>query len=96
MATASVSFTAPFNDGGTVITGYTVSVYEGNATVATATTSGSVSPITVNGLLDDTNYHFTVHATNAVGDSIESDVSNVIHTPPAFTVPDAPTNVVAV
>jgi hypothetical protein len=56
---ASVSFTAPANDGGTAITGYTVTAAPGGAHA-----SGAVSPITVTGLTNGTAYTFTVTATN--------------------------------
>ena len=84
---ASVSFTAPLNDGGSPITGYTVT-----STPGSLTASGAASPIVVTGLTNGTSYTFTVHATNATGNSAESAASNAV-TPTG--VPDAPTNVVA-
>ena len=86
--TASISFTAPVNTGGSPITGYTVTSTPGNITA-----TGTASPITVTGLTNGTSYTFTVHATNAAGNSVESTPSNSV-TP--STVPGAPTNVVAV
>ena len=65
--TASVAFTAPTNNGGSVITGYTVTSNPGNITA-----TGATSPINVTGLMNGTAYTFTVVATNAVGNSVAS------------------------
>jgi hypothetical protein len=62
---ATVSFTAPLNDGLSPITSYTVTANPGNIT-ATSSTS-PFSTITVSGLNNSTSYTFTVQATNAVG-----------------------------
>jgi len=77
-----VSFTRG-SDGGSAITGYTVTSSPG---VITAT--GTASPIVVDGLTNGTPYTFTMTATNAVGTGPASVVSAAA-TP--FTVPDAPT-----
>ena len=83
---AVVAITAPASNGGSVITGYTVTASPGGSTCsATGTTSCTVTSLT-NGTL----YTFTVHATNAVGNSVESSSSNAV-TP--ATVPDPPSNV---
>ncbi len=58
---AIVSFSAPVKDGGRAIAGYTVTAFPGGAT-----TSGTASPITVNGLSNGTDYTFTVTAYNTV------------------------------
>lgn len=83
-AKAFVTFSAPGNDGGSPITGYTATSTPGSFT------GTGTSPITVNGLTNGTNYTFTVHATNSVGNSVES-AKSVIVTP---NVPNAgaPTN----
>jgi titin len=86
-AQASVSWTAPASDGGSPITGYTVTSNPGGLTCATATTG-----CTVSGLTNGTAYTFTVTATNAVGTGAASAPSNSV-TP--ATVPGAPTSVVA-
>ncbi|HTZ44470.1 MAG TPA: fibronectin type III domain-containing protein, partial [Jatrophihabitans sp.] len=65
--TATVSFTDPIDNGGSAITSYTVTASPGGAS---ATCPGS--PCTVTGLTDGTGYTFTVHATNAVGNSGQS------------------------
>ena len=72
-AQATVSFTAPSNNGGATITGYTVTSNPGSFTA-----SGSSSPITVSGLTNGTAYTFTVVATNSVGNSTASDPSNSV------------------
>ena len=83
-AQASVTFTAPANNGGSVITGYTVTSSPSNITA-----TGTTSPITVTGLSNGTSYTFTVTATNNVSTSAASSASNSVT--PAISVPDAPT-----
>lgn len=54
-------------------TSYTVSATP-SAGGATFTASGAESPITVTGLVNGTQYDVTVHATNSVGNSVESNI----------------------
>jgi len=82
-AQATVTFTAPGSNGGSAITGYTVTSSPGNITG-----TGSVSPVTVTGLTNGTAYTFTVTATNINGTGPASSASNSV-TP--STVPGAPT-----
>jgi hypothetical protein len=80
---ATVTFTAPVNNGGSSITGYTVTSSPGGFTG-----NGTSSPITVTGLPALIAYTFTVTATNAIGTGPASSASNSV-TP--TTVPGAPT-----
>lgn len=92
-AQATITFDAPYTDGGSAITLYTATSNPGNKTgkmsVTGTPTSGS---ITVTGLTNGTLYEFTVTAKNAIGTSGKSLASNVV-TP--STVPGAPTTVKA-
>jgi len=83
-SSASVAFVAPISNGGSAITGYTVTSNPGNFTA-----SGATSPINVTGLTNGSAYTFTVIATTAVGNSVASTAVTPV------TVPDAPTSVVA-
>ncbi|MBO9599126.1 MAG: S-layer homology domain-containing protein, partial [Cohnella sp.] len=84
----TVSFTPPASDGGSPITGYTVTSSPGGITA-----TGTSSPITVTGLSTDTAYTFTVTATNAAGTSEASNASNSVA--PFPVAPGAPTDIVA-
>ena len=70
---ASVSFTPPVSNGGSLITGYTVTSHPGNSRA-----SGGASPIIVPGLTNGIGYSFTVTAANATGDSSPSAFSNSV------------------
>jgi hypothetical protein len=70
---AIVRFTAPASNGGSAITGYTVTSSPGNIT-----RTGTASPITVTGLTNGTAYTFTVKATNAIGTGPASAASNSV------------------
>jgi invasion protein IalB len=89
-AQATVSFTAPASDGGSPITGYTVT---SNPVGGVDENAGTTSIThTVKSLKNGTAYTFTVTATNAIGTGPASRPSNSV-TPGA--VPGAPTNVTA-
>ncbi|AGX86715.1 DUF1566 domain-containing protein [Candidatus Symbiobacter mobilis] len=70
---ATISFTAPTDNGGAAITGYTVTASPGGLTA-----SGTASPLTVTGLSNGTAYTFTVKATNSAGASAASAASNSV------------------
>ncbi len=71
--TASISFTAPADNGGSAITGFTVTSYP-NRRIGT----GLTSPIQVSGLTLNSPETFTVTATNSVGTSDSSTASNLV------------------
>ena len=75
---ASVAWTQPGN-GGSAITSSTVTSTD-TGTLATSTTvvAGAATGATVNNLLAGHSYTFTVHATNAIGSSSESNPSAAV------------------
>ena len=73
-AQATVSWTAPVDDGGLEITGYTVT---SSPDGLSCTTTGATT-CTVTGLTNGTAYSFTVIATNGVGDSVPSTASDLV------------------
>jgi uncharacterized repeat protein (TIGR02543 family) len=79
-AEATISFTAPANNGGSSVTSYTVTASNG------ATITGSTSPLTISGLTNGTAYTVTVKATNKNGDSVASAASASV-TPIASSIP---------
>ena len=85
---ATVSYTPPSDDGGSAITGYTVTSSPDGKTG----TSTNGSPVVIIGLTNGRSYVFTVTASNAAGPGLASDTSAPV-TP--RTVPGTPTGVSA-
>ncbi|SEI12628.1 Fibronectin type III domain-containing protein [Rheinheimera pacifica] len=75
-AQASVTFSAPANNGGSAITAYTAIASPGGASGNCAGPAACV--ITVNGLTNGTAYTFTVTATNVKGNSASSAASKAV------------------
>jgi streptogramin lyase len=89
-ASASVSFTAPLNDGGSPITQYTVVSSPGGMSASSAH-----SPIVVSGLTNGVSYTFTATAANNVGTGAQSPPSSTVipdDGPPiaAMSTPNSP------
>ena len=84
--TATISWTAPASNGGSVITGYTVTCTAGAVTKTAVGTATATSAV-VKTLLNGTTYTCSVTAKNAKGTSVASSTQTVT---PA-TVPTAPT-----
>jgi hypothetical protein len=80
-----VSWTAPSDDGGSAITGYSVTPYVGNQAQTPVQVAGDKTSATVAGLTDGTSYTFKVTATNSVGSTTSSATDPVT---PADTVLD--------
>ncbi len=76
---AQVSWTAPTSNGGSAITGYTVTVIPKSGSTTTVPVSGgSATSTVVPGLVNGTSYTFEVSATNAIGTGSESSASNAV------------------
>jgi large repetitive protein len=88
-AQVTVSFTAPTNNGGSSVTGYTVTASNGS------TISGTTSPLIITELTNGTAYTFTVKATNVNGDSVASSASAsatpLASSAPVLVTPGQPT-----
>lgn len=87
---ATISWTAPLNNGGSPITGYIVSVASPLSPTPPPPINCSTTHCIFTGLTNGTTYTFTVVAKNIVGSGPDSAPSNPVT--PAFP-PDAPTGV---
>lgn len=80
---AEVSFSAPGDNGGSAITGYTVTATPSDGALPTVQATGTGSPIGVTGLsVGSHTYTFTVFATNDIDDGPSSGASNALAFPP--------------
>lgn len=95
---ATVSWTAPADDGGTAISSYSVAAYkqaDNTALTPQNTPNGTATSYVYTGLTNGTAYYFRVSATNSTGPSPLSANSNAVTPAISATVPTAPTNVSA-
>jgi hypothetical protein len=76
-----LTFTAPFDSGGSVVTGFVITISPGGATVAC-----QASPCLITGLASGVAYTFSVRATNAVGGGIESPTARAPAHSPSFRI----------
>ncbi len=86
---ASVSWTAPSNSGGSAISSYTVTPFAGTTAGTPVAVSGSppATTATVTGLTNGTAYTFSVTATNSVGTGTASAASNIVTPEASITCP---------
>jgi hypothetical protein len=75
---ALVSWTEPASNGGSAITGYTVTPYVGSTAQTPLEVGAGASSAIVKGLANGTSYTFTVTAANAIGSSSPSTASNAV------------------
>ncbi|HEX3842240.1 MAG TPA: putative Ig domain-containing protein, partial [Acidimicrobiales bacterium] len=97
-ASASVSFTAPVNDGGSAVTGYTITPYIAGVPQTPHTFNSTATTESVTGLTSGTAYTFKVAAINDVGTGPNSTASGAV-TPlplPSITTATLPAGEVGV
>lgn len=92
-AQATVTWTPPSDDGGTPVTGYTVTPVVGGTAGTPRPLAASARTTTFTGLANGVSHTFRVAATNSVGTGMALD-SNAVT--PQAAVPGAPTGVTAV
>ena len=75
---AVVAWTAPADDGGSPLTGYTITPYDGTVAQAPVAVAASTTRTRITGLTNGTAYTFKVKATNAAGTSSDSAASDPV------------------
>src|SRR5262249_1092396 len=75
---ALVRWTPPTNEGGSSITGYTVTPYIGTTAQAPVNVSAPATSTTLAGLTNGTSYTFKVTATSSIGTSESSPASSAV------------------
>src|SRR5205085_7329813 len=75
---ALVSWNEPASDGGSPISGYTVTPYIGSSAQTPVEVGANATSAIVKALTNGTSYTFTVSATNAIGTSSQSAASNSV------------------
>jgi len=74
---ATISFTAPTSNGGSVLTNYEYSK-DGGLTWSALSPADTISPISISGLTDGTTYSVSIRADNALGSGAASALFSVI------------------
>ena len=94
-SSATVYWSAPASDGGSPVTGYTVTASAGNVTGPSKTVSGlpPVTSLTISGLTNATAYTLSVTATNAAGRGSASPNSNTVVVGRGIYHPLSPTRI---
>jgi hypothetical protein len=91
-AQATVTWTAPANNGGSAITGYSVRAFSGTTLVSTTPVSGATATSAViGGLTNGTAYTFDVAAVNSAGTGAFSGATTPVTPQIVITAPGAPT-----
>jgi titin len=89
-ASATVTWTAPANDGGSAITDYTITPYVGPTAQTPVSSSGTGTSKVVTGLTNGSTYTFKVAAVTGVGTGAYSAASNAVTPTAPATAPSAP------